>query len=222
MSLVNADPDDIDDVLLKVEASFDIKFESDELAHIRTFGELCDHIISKTRFEKKEDCTTQQAFYKLRNALSIALSVSPGEITPGTVLDDLIPHKSRRRKIAKINAVLGFDSQVLEVHIVTALITGSAAILSIVLLFSHFATGFFLLLLSILALHIARSTARQFRPATVGEWAEMITREHYFKSRRYSTSGNKTEMRKVLHELFIRDLKLNPNKLSGDSPLSKF
>jgi acyl carrier protein len=40
----NIDAEDIEDLLVKVETSFDIKFVGDELVQITTFGQLCDHI----------------------------------------------------------------------------------------------------------------------------------------------------------------------------------
>lgn len=41
---------DIDYLLLKIEKSFDIKFTEYELIHIKTFGQLCDHITNKLTF----------------------------------------------------------------------------------------------------------------------------------------------------------------------------
>jgi len=57
--LQNIDPDDIGDVLVKVEKSFDIKFMGKELMHISTFGELCDHIMDKIQLDHSSDCTNQ-------------------------------------------------------------------------------------------------------------------------------------------------------------------
>ena len=34
------DSEDLEDMLLKIEDSFDIRFETNELAHVRTYGEL--------------------------------------------------------------------------------------------------------------------------------------------------------------------------------------
>lgn len=40
--LNKVDPEDIEDILAKVESSFDIKFDDKELLHITTFGQLFD------------------------------------------------------------------------------------------------------------------------------------------------------------------------------------
>ena len=54
--LKNIDPDDISDLLVKVEKSFDIKFGDTELMHISTFGELCDHIANKIQLDNSNAC----------------------------------------------------------------------------------------------------------------------------------------------------------------------
>ena len=56
--LKNIDPED-EDLLVKVETSFDIKFISDELVPIKTFGQLCDHITNKIQHANSDDCTSQ-------------------------------------------------------------------------------------------------------------------------------------------------------------------
>lgn len=71
--LNNIDPENIEDLLVKVEKSFNIKFVGNELIALLTFGELCDHIVNKIKLDHSDNCTTQQAFYKLRNAISLIL-----------------------------------------------------------------------------------------------------------------------------------------------------
>jgi hypothetical protein len=73
--LKNIDPDDISDLLIKVENSFNITFSDTELTHISMFGELCDHIANKIQLDHTDDCTSQQAFYKLRDAISLILQI---------------------------------------------------------------------------------------------------------------------------------------------------
>ncbi|MDR2271052.1 MAG: hypothetical protein LBF27_09125 [Sphingobacterium sp.] len=84
--LENVDPDDISDLLVKLEKSFDMKFESTELMHIFTFGELCDHITNKIQLAHSNDCTSQQAFYKLRDAMASILQIDYKTITTSSAL----------------------------------------------------------------------------------------------------------------------------------------
>src|SRR5688500_12256357 len=83
--------EDLSDILIKVEKSFDFKFAKAELKDVTTFGELCDIIISKVQGDNTDDCTTQQAFYKLRNAFSTAIPIDKDKITTETVLLELFP-----------------------------------------------------------------------------------------------------------------------------------
>ena len=71
IELKNIDPEDVGDVLKKVEKSFGFKFGDTELKDVKTFGELCDIITYKVQGDSTNDCTTQQAFYKLKTAISV-------------------------------------------------------------------------------------------------------------------------------------------------------
>ena len=74
--LRDIDSEDIEDLLLRVEKSFGIKFAEKELFHVSTFGELCDHITNKMELENSEDCTSQQAFYSRAIASSTGIDKS--------------------------------------------------------------------------------------------------------------------------------------------------
>ena len=79
--LKNIDSEDLEELLKKVEASFDIKFGAAELANISTFGQLCNHISNKIQLEHFNDCTSQQAFYKLRDSISSTLQIDNKSIS---------------------------------------------------------------------------------------------------------------------------------------------
>ncbi len=99
VELKNIDPDDVNDLLLKIEASFNIKFQQNELTHAQTFGEICDLIKGKLQLDHTNDCTTQQAFYKLRSAFISVTQVENIKISPETSLAVLLPRKVRRLRI---------------------------------------------------------------------------------------------------------------------------
>lgn len=102
MKLKNIDPEDIIDLLSIIEESFKINFSQDELLYISTFGELCDHIKKKIKLDHSNDCTTQQAFYKLRNALLTPLNIPRSDVTTNTLLSDLLPTDSRKTHIREM------------------------------------------------------------------------------------------------------------------------
>jgi len=107
--LENVDPDDIRDLLVKVEKSFDMKFGSTELMHIITFGELCDHIANKIQLAHSKDCTSQQAFYKLRDAMASILQIDYKTITISSALLHLLPKQSRRSLVKKWKCTWGLN-----------------------------------------------------------------------------------------------------------------
>jgi len=102
MQLRNIDPDDVADVLMKVQKTFDFKFGDTELRDVKTFGELCDIITAKVQGDDVEDCTTQQGFYKLRNAIAATLLIDKHLITPATALQQLFPRHHRRQNIKNL------------------------------------------------------------------------------------------------------------------------
>lgn len=112
--LKNVDPDDISELLVKVEKSFDIKFGKTELLNISTFGELCDHITDKIQLQHSNDCTSQQAFYKLRNAIASTLRIDHKTISTDFSLIDLLPKQNRRSLVEKLEDNLGFKLHILR------------------------------------------------------------------------------------------------------------
>src|SRR5690349_14172915 len=110
IQLKDTDLEDIEDVLKKIEKSFGFKFGRTELKEVKTFGVLCDIITDKVKGDSSSDCTTQQAFYKLRSAIGTVLSIEKSSLTVDTRLDVLFPRKQRRRKIKEAEGVLGFKT----------------------------------------------------------------------------------------------------------------
>lgn len=111
--LNNIDPDDISEILKKVERSFNFTFAHNELKDISTFGELCAHIHAKVEGRHVSDCTTQQAFYKIRQAIAKNQALDERTITPRTRLEHLYPPKGRRKNIRLMKKHLGLTSPVL-------------------------------------------------------------------------------------------------------------
>lgn len=90
------DSEDLEQMLLKIEESFDIRFETNELAHVKTYGEFCDAIKDKISLDHSEDCTSQQAFYKLRESIANSTDFERKEITPTTELAEIFLRTSRK------------------------------------------------------------------------------------------------------------------------------
>jgi hypothetical protein len=218
--LENVDPDDISDLLVKVEKSFDMKFESTELMHIITFGELCDHIANKIQLAHLNDCTSQQAFYKLRDAMASILQIDYKTIMTSSALLALLPKQSRRSLVKKLEVHLGFKLHILRppywasVTLAILLVTSCAA------LFFNWQIGLAGLAFSNAGLWLAKKFGNILNLQTVGQLAKKMTRESYFKSRRNPSTFNKSEIEKILIDLFSNDLGIDKSKLTREAKLS--
>ena len=215
--LKNIDPDDISDLLIKVENSFNIKFNDTELTHISMFGELCDHIANKIQLDHADDCTSQQAFYKLRDAISLILQIDKKTISTNHSLADFLPRKNRRLRTQKLEEQLGFKLNILRPP---HWVTGTLSIISLasfVGLFLNWQIGLFGLVFSIAGFWLTSKIGNELDLQTVGQVAEKMTRENYLKSRRNSNTFNKKEIEKVLTEWFSYDLCLDKSELNRES-----
>ena len=201
--LKNIDPEDIEDFLIKVETSFDIKFVGDELVHITTFRQLCDHIANKIQLEHSDDCTSQQAFYKLRDAIISTSQVDHKKtISTDSPLAGLFPRHNRRSQTKKLEAHLGFKLNIIRPP---HWATGTLAIMILaatVGLFFYWQIGLAGLAFSIVGLWIANKFGNELDLETVGQVAEKMTSAHYLKSRRDMNTFNKNEIENVLVGLF--------------------
>ena len=219
IELNSIDPEDISDVLVKIEKSFGFRFAKDELADTKTFGELCDIISARIDLELSDNCTTQQAFYKIRQ--SIANIQSPGKnvITPDSKLRELFPQKDRRRKILQIGKEIGFSLKILKPKEWISNTLLMILLSSLVALFINWKFGLIGLALSIIGIQIAGWLGKQFTVTTLGEVADKMARENYIKSRRNSKTANRQEIVEKIKELFSHELALDPSVLTREAPL---
>ena len=219
--LKNIDLEEIEDLLFKVEKSFDIKFGAAELIHITTFGELCDYIANKIQLDHSDDCTTQQAFYKLRNAISTKFKVDSKTISTDFPLIDLFPRQKRRKMITELERFLEVKLNILRPpHWVT--ITFLILLLaSFVKLFFAWQIGLLWLAISIGGLWLANKIGNELDVQTIGHVAAKMTRENYLKSRRNPKTFNKSEIEKILTDLFSNELGLDKSKLIRKAKLKE-
>ncbi len=215
--LKDIDSEDIGDLLVKVETSFNIKFVDDELTHIITFGQLCDHITNKIQLDYSNDCTSQQAFYKLRDVISATLQIDNKLISTDFILNDLLPKQIRRSRIKKIEMLLGFKLNILRPP---HWVTGTFIILllaSIVGLFFNWQIGLLGITISIFGTWFVNKIGIELDLQTVGQLAEKMMRENYLKSRRNPKTFNKKEIEKVLTDWFSKYFDIDKSKLNKDA-----
>ncbi len=215
--LKDTDPEDLEDLLVEVEKSFGITFVSSELAHIKTFGEFCDHIENKIKLENSESCTSQQAFYKLREAISTSLLFDEKLISPSFPLSQVLPRKNRRSKVKKLESHLGFKLKILRApNWITAILFIMLLVSFIVIFFSG-RIGTSGIFFCICSLWLSHKVGKELDLETVGEVAEKMTRENYLKSRRNPNTFNRREIEKVLTEWFCENLYLEKSELTRET-----
>jgi len=209
--------EDINFHLFKVEKSFGIKFAKNENEHITTYGEFCDHIANKIQLEHSGDCTTQQAFYKLRNAISSKFKIDHKTITTDCQIIDILPRRNRHKKIAELEKYLGFKLNILRPpHLVTMTLL-VLCFVSLVGIYFNWQIGILGLIISMGGIWVADKIGIELEVKTVGELAKKMARENYLKSRRNSKTFNKHEIEKILTDWFSNDLGLDRSKLVRDA-----
>lgn len=217
--LKNVDPEDIEELLGKVEKSFDIKFIGNELVHIDTFGGLCDHIVNKIQLNHADDCTSQQAFYKLRDAISSILQVDHKIISTDLLLADILPPQNRRLKVRKLEDALGFKLNILSPP---AWVTWTLLFLFIgglVALFFNWKIGLSGITLSMVGFWVADKVGNELDLQTVAQVVEKMARENYLKSRRNPKTFNKKEIEKALVNWFADEFGLEEGELTREAKL---
>ena len=203
-----SETEDVEYVLKIIEESYNIRFETNELAHVNTFGELCDYIISKIDLKDVNDCSNQQAFYKLREVIIISKYIDKSNLHTDTLLSSIFPRKNRRKQIAQIENHLGFNLNILRAKHVIEYTLIILCLGSFILLFINWNLGLLSFISSLLLLKLSKITAKEFKIKTLGELAEKMTQENYLKSRRDPSTMNKKEIVKKIEQLFIRTLGL--------------
>ncbi len=200
--IADIDTEDLEDLLLQIEFSFDIKFERNELGAITKLGELFDHIESKIDLEDKADCTHQQAFYMLRKSIAQTLQIDKSAIGLQSKLADLMPRNERRVLLRQIEKHLGFKLNLLKPSnwVDTSLMI--LVLISFATLFYDSRIGFTGILISIVGFRVVYYFAKELKVETVADLVKKMTRENYIKSRRNSTTFNKNEVKKILTEIF--------------------
>jgi acyl carrier protein/gas vesicle protein len=215
--LNNVDPKNIDDVILKIQRSFNIKFDSEGLKGINTFGGLCDLIVSKINHENEDSCTTQHAFYLLRNVIAATAGIDKCDITPQTRLSKIFPRESRLQMISEIENELGFSVNLLQPKQWVLILFSLIFIGSLIGCYFNWQIGVAGILASVTALRLAGKFGKEMHLKTVGDMANKVARESYLKSRRNSCTVNKNEIEQKVRELFKNDLDLKPVALRRES-----
>ena len=201
------DLEDIDYALGEVQELYEIKFYGNELRNVVTFGDLIDHIIFKIDDDHSVNCTTQRAFYRIRNAIATGLEIDRKEITPKTLWSDILPESERVEAVQKIEEVLGFQLPLLRTSFYIYSGFAVLCILSFYAVSLHFVIGVVATILFITGFWLStifKNTTifkNIITTETLGEVAEKTAKKHYLQPGRNYAPVNKEEAEKQLTEL---------------------
>lgn len=215
--LNNIDHQDIEDVIKKVETTFGIQFHDGELSQISNLGQFCDYITDKIQLEQSNDCTSQQAFYKLREAISRLLDIDKNTIAISSTLENIFPRQNRRIQIKKLEKYLGVKLKILRAPNWVSITLFIVLLISFVSILFKSLNGLFIFILSLSLLYLAEKLGNELDLETLGQLAEKMTREHYSKFRRKSNTINKKEVETVIINLFHHELFIEKEHLTRDA-----
>jgi hypothetical protein len=217
IKLNDFDAGDIGDVLLKIEKSFHINFTDTDLKGVTTFGSLCDLVVNKVKQLHSDSCTTQQAFYKLRNAINSKNPVDKYLLKPQTKLSEIFPRDNRIEVVADIEAEMGFHMNLLQPKQWIVWAFSLLLLASVAITFYNQTAGYISGGIAIFGLVLAGKFGKELKVKTLGDLSEKIAREHYLKCRRDASTVNRAEVNQKIKELFADYLDVEPSALTKEA-----
>ena len=212
--------EDIFDIVVKLEKSFAIKFDKDAFLNVKTFGDMCDVIESYIKYDNKEDCTKQQAFYKIRTAISETQLIDKKAINLDTKLVDLFPRQNRRQQVKIFQRQLGAKLKFLTYP-------GWLALTLIIGLLASFLTFFIDWKIAVagitffaIAFNIADKLGKDLAVDTVKELTEKAAAEHYVDMRSSKLTVNRNEILETIKDAFVSGLAIEKKDLTRDAKFS--
>jgi len=219
--LDNYEDEDIFDVVVKLEHSFGLKFEKDAFYSVKTFGDLCDVIANKVEGVDSDDCTTQQAFYKVRNAIAATQLIDKNSINIDTELQDIFPRDNRRQRIKQLQVELGLPLDILDIKSWLGWTIFIGIIASLIMFFIKWQLAVSGLLLFIaVGWTVNKFFAKEFEIKTVRQLTEKLSRENYVAVRRKKGTINKKEILKIITDTFSNDLDIDKAYLTRNDKFS--
>jgi acyl carrier protein len=212
--------EDIFDVVVKLEKSFGLKFDKDAFYHVKTFGDLCDVFEYHINYEHCDDCTKQQAFYRVRDAIATTLQITPDKIQLDTKLAALFPSHNRRQKAKEFKRAAGTDIKILTYPGWLALTFGIGFLLSLAAFFYDWRIALSGIVFFLAAMKIAERLGKTLDFQTVRELTEKLSREHYINVRRTKGTVNKQETLQVIIDTFSNDLAIEKAYLTREATFS--
>ena len=204
--------EDVEDIILQIEKSLNVTFPDDAFKDVLTFGDLVQAIKDNLNTKHAGNCTSQQAFYKVKSALQ---KINPDlEVIPNLDLALIFPKSNRRTKIREFIEFLGIEISLLKPHTFIYNAGISILLIGVILVFLIPSVGVSAIIFSLFTMWVANQLGTDFRVDTLGEVCKILANENYNLVRSNSTI-NRNEIWSLVESHF-QTLELT-EKLTADS-----
>lgn len=215
--LEDTDPEDVGDILVKLERSFGIEYRKDSFKDVKNFGDICDEIESHIQLPHEESCTSQQAFYKVRNAIGRTLQIDERTILPSSRMDELFPRQNRRGLIYKFKSDLNIKGDLLYMKDWLSTFVLIGFLISLIAFFFSWKLAVSGLVFFYFFTRIVSRFSKEMKSQTMREFTQKIARENYAMARRNTQTVNRREIFAIIQNTFSEDLYLDKNLLTRDA-----
>jgi hypothetical protein len=101
---------DTADLVLAIEASFGVELADDELARLRTLGDVHRVLVRRLQPYQPGACLSSAVFYRVRRALRDVFGVEGRDVAPAAPLDGLLPAEGRIEGWRRFHAAVGLPA----------------------------------------------------------------------------------------------------------------
>ena len=209
----NADLENIEDLIPSIEKMYKINFEENELAELANFDEFCEKIVAKINLENVDNCTTQQAFYKLRKSIVDLGIAEKNELNTETKLKEIFPRKNRRKIVKSLEKNIGFELNLINPPQIISISLFILILVSIVFLFINFKFAILGIIISVLGFKLAYRFGKEIEMNSIRELVEKITTENYLNVRSDKNTINRKELKNVMTDWFADNLGIEKSEL---------
>ena len=209
----NADLENIEDLIPSIEKMYKINFEENELAELANFDEFCEKIVAKINLENVDNCTTQQAFYKLRKSIVDLGIAEKNELNTETKLKEIFPRKNRRKIVKSLEKNIGFELNLINPPQIISISLFILILVSIVFLFINFKIAILGIIISVLGFKLAYRFGKEIEMNSFRELVEKITTENYLNVRSDKNTINRKELKNVMRDWFADNLGIEKSEL---------
>ena len=199
IELEDSQIEDVEDLIIRIEDSFSIRFEEGEL-NIEKLKDLDSIVLNKIQKETDTLCTTQKVFYQLRYVFDKLNLYDADKLKINTLLKDIIPQKNRRKYVKQIDKMLGIKSGILCPNLFILGASVSLFIISIICCYFSWNIGLTTMCISLLAIYLCFKFKKNLNFNTIRELTENIVENNYLHIRQDNDSINKFEVKNIIRK----------------------